>query len=126
MVYSDTSRFGQSSSTLLADIDPLAVPSVSLNDVSQFKVVGADTQVDPDGSKAHHSQLGHLVGLNGDELDNEAGLISKGRHSSSFPSLQQEPEKEIAIQSHVDCSLQHEPEEEVATQSHVDDSSVSL
>ncbi|KAK8603073.1 hypothetical protein V6N13_085270 [Hibiscus sabdariffa] len=114
----DTSRFGQSSSTLLADTDPLAVPSVSLNDGSQFKAVGADTQVGPDGSKAHRSQLGHLVESNGEELDNEAGLISDGRHSSSLPSLQHDPEKEIVIQ--------HEPEEEVATQSHVDHSSVSL
>ncbi|KAK9030747.1 hypothetical protein V6N11_032160 [Hibiscus sabdariffa] len=94
--------------------------------LAQFEVVGVDTQVGPDGSKVHHSQLSHLAGSVGKELNNEAGLISEGTSSSSLPSLQKEPEKEIAIQSPISGSLQQEPEEETTTQFHVDHSSGSL
>ncbi|KAK8664225.1 hypothetical protein V6N13_084023 [Hibiscus sabdariffa] len=100
--------------------------SPDTSSLAQFEVVGVDTQVGPDGSKVHHSQLSHLAGSVGKELNNEAGLISEGTSSSSLPSLQKEPEKEIAIQSPISGSLQQEPEEETTTQFHVDHSSGSL
>ncbi|KAK8492405.1 hypothetical protein V6N13_029590 [Hibiscus sabdariffa] len=110
IVSADALHSGRCTSTLPADTSSLA----------RVEVVGVDTRLGPDGSKVHHSQLGHLAGSVDKELNNETGLISEGTSSSSLPSLQQEAGKEIAMQSPICDSLQQEPEEETTAQFHVD------
>ncbi|KAK8551821.1 hypothetical protein V6N13_120257 [Hibiscus sabdariffa] len=116
IVSADALHSGRCTSTLPADTSSLA----------RFEVVGVDTRLGPDGSKVHHSQLGHLAGSVDKELNNETGLISEGTSSSSLPSLQQEAGKEIAMQSHISDSLQQEPKEETTAQFHVDHPSGSF